>query len=340
MKKISILIVVLLLTAVLHHGAAKKVATLEGLMRPDAIAIGNDRFYATEGVSIFIYSMKDFSLLKKFGKQGEGPREFKASPFGTPMVVMPYDDKIYVSSSAKLSLFTKDGKYIEEYKINPFTVIIPFKDKYMYTGTTGDQSETLLTVNLYDKNFKKLKELYVSDFQVGQNASFNYPLTNFAFVPYKDRIYLAAGKDGFAIDVFDEEGKKLYRIKKDYAPVKLHEQYKEKTINWYKNHPNFKQFWEYFKTRIKFKSEYPAIRDMIPLDDRIYVLTYKMKGELTECIILDLKGNELKRAYVLAPEQIGMDFYPKYTIHNKAFYTLLENEDEETWELFKDDAIK
>jgi hypothetical protein len=74
---------------------------------------------------------------------------------------------------------------------------------------------------------------------------------------------------------------------------------------------------------------------MIVADDRIYVLTYKMKEGMTECIVMDLKGKEEKRVFVLAPELLGMDFYAKYEIYKGEFYTLLENEDEEVWELHR-----
>ena len=112
-------------------------------------------------------------------------------------------------------------------------------------------------------------------------------------VPYKDRIYIAAGKEGFVIDVFDSKGTKLYRIKKDYKKtLKVSEDYQKKTMEWFKAKPAFNQLWDYFKDRISFKSHYPVIRDMDVTDDRIYVLTYKKQNGNSECIIMDLQGKE------------------------------------------------
>ena len=67
-------------------------------------------------------------------------------------------------------------------------------------------------------------------------------------------------------------------------------------------------------------------------DDRIYILTYKKQQENTECLIFDLKGKEQKRVYLPLPQVYGTEI-PIFGILNNCFYYLVENEDEETWEL-------
>jgi hypothetical protein len=340
MKKNCVCVVMILLLLGIFI-QAKKIAALSELMKPDMIVLDYGRLFITEGVSIYIYSLKEFQLIKKFGREGEGPREFKISPMGPPMYVVPGNDRLYVTSDAKVSVFTKDGEFIKETKVMPFQMYLPFKDKYIGTGSTAnDKDQTVLSVNLHNEKFEKLKELYVSDFQVGPSLMWNFPISPLVFRPYKDNVYLVAGKEGFVIDVFDEKGTKLKRIKKDYKPIKIPQEYKDKTLDWFKTNPNFKQYWEYFKTRITFKAYYPPIQDMFVEDERFYVLTYKKQKGNTECIIMDLKGKEKKRVFVHVPDMVGMDYYPKYDIYNRAFYTLLENEDEEVWELYRSDAIK
>jgi hypothetical protein len=312
---------------------AKKLAILDGLMKPDMIAIGDGHIYITEGVSIYIYSLKDYHLIKKFGKDGEGPQEFKISPFGPPMVATPYQDKIYVSSFAKLSVFTNDGEYIKESKIMPFSVCAPFGNQFVATATGTDaKNQQVVSINLYNEKFEKLKELYISDLQVGPSFSFKFPLNSFNYLSYKDRLYVVAGKEGFVINVFDEQGTWLYRVKKDEKPLEVADAYKKQTLDWFQNAPNYKQAWEFMKNRISFRDFYPAIRKMMVTDDRIYILTYKQQDDQTECILMDLKGNEQKRIFLPCPENLGMDYHPKYGIYQRNFYSLVENE-EEAWEL-------
>ncbi len=331
MKKIILLILIILISL---YSYGKVAAAFEEVSKPQMMAVSGDYLLITEGSTIFIYSTKDFSFIKKFGKPGEGPREFKISPFGPPMIAYFYEGNIFVSSDSKVSYFTPRGEFIKEIRVPPFSVFRPFKEVFVATGSAvNDDKQTVLTINLHNSKMEKLKELYKSDMSIGPNASFSYPINQFSYEPYGDKLFLVRGKDGFVIDVLSISGEKLYTIKKDFEKIKVTQDYKDKTIKSFKTDPNFKQFFEFFKQRIKFKQHYPAIQDLRVTNDRIHVITFKKKGSETECIILDLKGKELKRVYVPYPELHGMDYMPEYDIYKSTFYILIENEDEETWEL-------
>jgi len=333
MKKFIFLIIMIFVCMGL---AAEKAAVLDEVNKPDYISIGNGYIYIQEKTSIYIYDLKDFKFVKKFGKEGEGPREFKINPFGGPMVAYPFENKLLISSMAKVSIFTKDGEFIKEYKVDPFEGYTPFGKNYVCFGTGQDKEKrTVLTLYLTDAQFNKQKILYQSDFTVGQSFEFDFPLTTFDADIYREKIYIAAGKHGFSIDVFDKNGNKLYRIKKDHQPIKVRDGYEKKTREWFERSPVWRQFYQALKDRFTFKKYYPAIYQMNVDSDHIYVLTNKMKGENRECVVLDLKGNEKKRLYLPAPELYGMEFLPEFTFHSGSFYILLENEDDEVWELHK-----
>ncbi len=89
MKKIFVFLFLLLLTSVVY---TEKISILKELLQPDGMAIGNGRIYVTEKTSIYIYSLKDFNLIKKFGEKGEGPNEFRSSFIGQPMVIYPIEN--------------------------------------------------------------------------------------------------------------------------------------------------------------------------------------------------------------------------------------------------------
>jgi hypothetical protein len=319
---------------------AEKLAVLDQLLRPNGLTVSSKYIYILEEPTIYIYSVRDFRLIKKFGKRGEGPREFMTGPLGImPMILYPYDNdtKLLVNSNSKVSLFTAEGTFIKETRVPPMQAFLPFHDRYISTGSgENSKKQQIVTIELYDNNFREIKELYKSDMVIGASFGFNYPITAFSFWGYKDKIYIAAGKEGFVIRVFDIEGSPLREIKKEYKPLKVPEDYKKKTMDFYKNNPMFKEYWEFFKDRISFKEYYPAIRDMLVRDGNIYVLTYRGKGNDSECIILDLAGLEQKRVYVPLPESYG-DFKYLYDIRGNCFFSLVENEEEETWELHKKD---
>lgn len=177
--------------------------------------------------------------------------------------------------------------------------------------------------------------IYKSDFEVGPTASFNFPMTPFYPVIDKNKLFVIAGIHGFAIDAFDENGEKKYRIKKDYKKVKVPSSYKDKTMKWFKTSPTLKQFYEIFKNRISFKDYYPPIYTMFADNDKLYVITNQVKKNQRECIVMDREGNEKKRIYLPVPENYGLDAAFHVTISDNYFYKLEENIDEETWELYR-----
>jgi len=331
MRKL-IVFTLILLSSICIYG--KVVASFEEISKPQMMSINEDYLLITEGHSIFVYSTKDYSLIKKFGRAGEGPKEFKISRFGTPMIAYFYKNEIFVSSDSKISFFSHTGNFIKEMKIPPFTLFRPFMNQYVATGTsTNNDNQNVLVINLHNSNLKKIKELYKSDMSIGPNAFFTYPISNFSFEPYKNNLFIVRGKEGFVIEVLSKEGKTLYTIKKDFEKIKVSNEYRNKTFKSFETNPNFKQFSEFFKKRTKFKKYYPAIQDIRVTDDRIYVITFKKQKGKTRCVVLDLKGKELKKVWVPYPELHGMDYLPEYDIFNKKFYILIENEDEELWEL-------
>lgn len=95
------------------------------LTNPGQILVdpSSKNIYISDRTTVYIYSLTDFKLKKKFGKSGEGPREFKryANLFLT-------SDYLLVNSVSRATFFTKDGKYIREMNsktanLGPFLLI-------------------------------------------------------------------------------------------------------------------------------------------------------------------------------------------------------------------------
>ena len=73
MKKTGLFLLILFITTFAFTGVVK---TFPDLMRPGRIMVDKDKLYILEFPHIYIYSLDDFRLIKKFGRQGEGPQEF------------------------------------------------------------------------------------------------------------------------------------------------------------------------------------------------------------------------------------------------------------------------
>jgi hypothetical protein len=91
---------------------AVKIVPLPQLQKPNTLAVDDNQIYIADGTSLYIYSLKDFSLKKKFGRDGEGPQEFKRKIY----LINIQHDYIVINSLGKVSYFAKNGKFIKEMK--------------------------------------------------------------------------------------------------------------------------------------------------------------------------------------------------------------------------------
>jgi len=64
MKIIEIIVCVLLLSGGVSSPAYASVYELAEMINPDSITVGSDRIYITSFPSVYIYSLKDYRLIK------------------------------------------------------------------------------------------------------------------------------------------------------------------------------------------------------------------------------------------------------------------------------------
>jgi hypothetical protein len=317
---------------------AKKEATMQEVVRPTMMTIDGDKLFIVDGHSILIYSMENYTLLKKFGKAGEGPQEFLVNYRNGPgMMVFPTPKFLLVNTDNKLFHFTRDGEYIKEQRAPLYAVFMPLSSGYTANGFGPDEeNHRVLTVNLHDPELNRVKELFVSNRVLDASIWEDLPKNPFYFLNYKDRTYVLAVKYGFCIIVFDQNGKELYRIKKDEPKLKVTDEFKKRALYWGKNESHFKEFFD--PSRFTFKKYFPAIQEIMVSDDRIYAFTFKKKGDDTECVVMDLKGKELKRIYLPMPYKTPIGYTLPSTFFGHKFYRLLDNQEKETWELHAEEV--
>ena len=74
MKKLAMVLICFFFSFAL---SAKRVSILSDIDNPMNLKVDDKYIYIINDNKIFIYSRYDFKLLKKLGKAGEGPGEFK-----------------------------------------------------------------------------------------------------------------------------------------------------------------------------------------------------------------------------------------------------------------------
>jgi hypothetical protein len=89
---------------------------------------------------------------------------------------------------------------------------------------------------------------------------------------------------------------------------------------------------DYLKQMIKFKEYFPAIQLIFVDNASIYILTYRKQPEKYEIFIYDTSGKYIKQVYLPIQYIDRIQPYP-FAIKNGILYQLIENEENEAWEL-------
>ncbi len=334
-----------IMIALIFSGSAFLFPVLKGsldkLSRPSMFIVDQDRAYILEKTTVYIYSIKDLKLIKKFGKAGEGPKEFKyRESSAKPLSMCIHNRQLLVNSDFKRTFFDLDGNYIREEKVKVDKLVFPINGKSLGIGQIRTKdNRRLLGYTLHNHDYSTEKILQLTDFEMGNIRKMVLPVTNFTFNPvFKNRIYLNANSNEFKINVYDNQGKIQYVIEKNYPRVKVPKNFRQGALDFLKKSPVFKGGYERFRKILHIREFFPPIRDLMIAEDSIYVLTFKRKDDLWECIKLDLKGTERGRTFIKLSEYAHLPVYPiLYSVYKGKIYSLVENEEDEVWQIHSQD---
>ncbi|MCK5220262.1 MAG: hypothetical protein KAR14_01670, partial [Candidatus Aminicenantes bacterium] len=250
---------------------------------------------------------------------------------------LPYPDHIIINSQGKITYWTKDGDFIKEVKCPFAGGVEPCEDVFVGFGfKRGNDKDPFnyTTIDVYDKNFQKLREIDRKK-NAFQNRGLTYYSQNYFFYISNNSRIAVMGHDGFLINVFDKNGKKLYEIKRDYVKKKVSEEDRKRIHEYFKTNPRTRNFYEANKHLLKFAEYFPAIQVFQPYDDKLYVTTYNEKEDKTEFIVFDNKGKFVDQVWLPIVRRDIQSYMP-FTVSKNILYRLIENEDEEEWELHID----
>jgi len=333
MKKEHWILLFILLSLFTFTGPvfAEKVRTLTEVLHPFRFYVDEEQLYITEGVKVFIYSKKDYRLVKKFGKEGEGPGEVLLRRRGgnTEIGLIVQKEHIIVSTVGKLIYFTKDGNFVKEIKTAPAgRWLSPFGELFVGKKYIREKDGLYHGIALYDSNIKQLKLIYkhIHGWQ-GTEAEFNPLIVEQAdFEIGGDKIFVMDGARTM-IGCFDKTGQPLFSITIKDEIVEFTEEDKKNMVADYKTNAFWKRYYETRKHFFKFPEYFPPISmfTLDPVEKKIYIKTEKKENGKQKWAVYDFNGKLIKTT--LLP--LGwLRFY------NGICYRLLLNEEEDEWELY------
>ncbi|MCP4218342.1 MAG: hypothetical protein GY765_27140 [bacterium] len=337
-----------LLWAVVFFGLPiySKVIKLPGIVNPNSITVGDDYVYIGDFPSFHIHSLKDYTLVKKFGNKGEGPKEWLK--FSIPTL---HKGQLVFGDRNKMLFFSLSGEYIEEFK-SKFLMHWggrPFGNGYLAESRVTEKEVQYQTVLFYDPGLDGKLEIRRDEFFFQSRKSGKkcnvVKLGGVHFDIYKENVYFRKNFD-FALEVFGRTGRKLRTISLPYTRLAFTEAVKERYRQYLQTTlPWRRMYAQQLEKEIFFPAKLPAIQCFTVADDRIYVLTYETKADRSKFIILDLEGKKIKEAWLPFPQtddwfQHSMSqwirhrsSHPTFCIKGHTLYRLIAEEDGEEWEL-------
>jgi hypothetical protein len=349
-KPVFILVMLMFIVSMGNTVFSVRLGRLEAVLRPQMIKVFGNELFIVEGHYVFIYSLPELKLKKKLGKQGEGPGEFKLDASRTA-VISVFHDYILAESRNKIIWFSREGNFIKEKRKIPGIIqTLPIGKNFAVLKILyGPKGHNYFSINLYDPQFKEIKELYKQYFFTYEDKLFIMP-DSLNYCICDSKIFIEESPGGFVIDVFDSEGEKLNRIEKPFEPLNVSGSDKEAAFNAFLQIPSIvRQIKQLGKPAVinQLKSQnlvypetFPAIQYMLADNKKLYVKTYRKKNNKEEYLIMDLKGDILKKVYLPVVKRV--DFLVQmqgdkkyYHIHNGKFYYLkmIEDEEDEAWEV-------
>ena len=323
----------------------KKLTSLKEVINATAMEIDGNELFVLDQEIVYVYSLENFQLLRKFGRKGHGPGEFVHYPI-TPVMMQLFDDKVLLGRLNKIAIYSRSGKLIKE-KIFRFLFgqFLSISENFVVTVIRfgkpyGEKSKVL--VKLFDPSFKEIKTIYVKEYEPEDDdflAKVGYQIfrPTRVFVEISgDKLFVFDPDLGFPVKVFNKDGEHVKDIFIYCEKVKMNESFKKEIIDWINIKPGLKSFLDEWNLKVAFPEYFPMLRSFTVEGDKLYGYSYYKQDNLSEFILIDMSKNQLVKKFHLPPAErapVQLSFNRIYTIKDYKYYYLVDNYEEETWEL-------
>jgi hypothetical protein len=309
----------------------EKITTFSRLSKPEFIKVGENLICINEGAAVFLYDLNNFKLIKKIGRKGEGPGEFKPIVKGLKIDILK--EKIMIESQDKLSFYSLKGDLIKEMRLLPkYNELKLLGDRYFATSDKITNKVAHNVVKILDADFNEIKTFYQDEVGYHQEKQGTNYASTWDFDVSDDKFFIV-GSSAFKIDVFNKNGDSLYTISPQYKRVKFPQEFIDAWFERIKRRLGMNAY-DYMKRKVRWPEFFPAIRDLMVDNGHVYVITYRRQQEKNEFFIYDLEGKLLKKTLLPLKYYDGVALFP-YSIKNNFLYQLIDNEEEEVWELHR-----
>jgi hypothetical protein len=306
----------------------ERLTTFPQHSKPELIKVGENLICINEDAVVYLYDLNDFKLIKKFGRKGEGPGEFSTS-----MIINILEEKIMIESRGKLSFYSLKGDLIKEIRRLPkYRRLKILEDRFVASSGILSKEVYHNIAIIIDADFNEIKTFYHDEARYHQQKQKTHDAFTWMFDVSEKKCFIVGSHD-FKIDVFNKNGNSLFTISPKYEKVKISQEYIDAWFNRIKKRWGLDRYY-LVKKIVRWTEFFPAIRDLIVDNGHVYVITYRRQQEKNEFFIYDLEGKPVKKTFLPLQDYDGVALFP-YSIKNNFLYQLIDNEEEEVWELHR-----
>ncbi len=311
---------------------------LQDIVNPGNIVVGNSNIYITQDTDVFIFKKNTGELIKKFGKQGEGPGEFRKSPapwIPSLTIYLTPDNRLLINSMGKVSFFTASGEFISEHKVGGrLGRFMPLGKGYIKMTIERDGDTRVIAANLIDADFKKTSRLF-STLWPAQSGKKRNPVIMSQMTTLFDKYTCGKGvalpdeKGNFHI--FNTEGKKILNFTPPYTRIKPDKAFQNSLDKFFSEDPRYKRPYTQDKNRglIELPSRLPEYRDYRIDENNVYVISNFRKDGKYEMLVYSLNGKMLKKTFIPLAEKDLLNVFPFDIRDGKLFQVVTDDDEEE-----------
>lgn len=229
----------------------------------------------------FIYKFDNQgNFITSFRRHGQGPGE---AEWGGDILIDEYDRIIAKDmTKQKFSIFNPDGILVKETKMGKNYSLIQYLNEgkyFIFWQELDMESQIFLnSFGIANGTFQEIKEFYNFKFQDQLNAERYTPVTRgFVLTASLKNIFIAnyQAPDSYELLVYDVEGNIVRKIRKEYSPVDISDEYKRIAKKQLERFPMGQEL----AKRLYFPPHWPPNRYLFTDDKgRLYVMTYE-RGE-------------------------------------------------------------
>lgn len=239
----------------------------------DVDSKGNIYCISTKNLERLVFKFgKNGKFMDSFIKKGRGPGE--VDKFMNFRINSRDEIEIYKPHPPTLLFFDGKGEFIREkhLKRNHTKALVLKNGNYLVLGPLShfDENSIHTPLSILDSNQEKIKDLEIRKWPNPVDAKkMKYSDHVFQWSLSKESIFIANEHRGYEIPVFDFEGNLIRKIQKEYRPVTIPAEIKEK----------FKKVRKRFADRIYFPKNFDPFQGIFTDDQgRLFVATYE-QGE-------------------------------------------------------------